>query len=76
MATGVSSSVKMRSDDAIAACRMLNFSDRSLIGRKKRCEYWMNATSAPIVMAPASTRPPQNQMMSAEASAATSSTAG
>jgi hypothetical protein len=36
--TGVSSSLKMRSDDAIAAWSTLNFSDMSLIGRKKRCE--------------------------------------
>ena len=32
-ATGVSSSVKMRSDDAMADCSTLNFSDMSLIGR-------------------------------------------
>ena len=37
-ATGSSSSLKIRSDEAIAACSMLNFSDMSLIGRKKRCE--------------------------------------
>ncbi len=36
---GVSSNLKMRSDEAIAACSTLNFSDMSLIGRKKRCEY-------------------------------------
>ena len=30
---------KIRSDEAIAPCRMLNFSDMSLIGRKNRCEY-------------------------------------
>ena len=39
ISTGVSSSAKIRSDEAIAPCSMLNFSDRSLIGRKKRCEY-------------------------------------
>ena len=44
-ATGSSSSLKIRSDEAIADCRTLNFSDMSLIGRKKRCEYWRNATS-------------------------------
>jgi hypothetical protein len=38
MLTSVSSSLKMRSDDAMAACSTLNFSDMSLIGRKKRCE--------------------------------------
>ena len=47
--TGSSSSLKIRSDDAIADCRTLNFSDMSLIGRKNRCEYWRNATSAPSV---------------------------
>ena len=36
MATGSSSSLKIRSDEAIADCRTLNFSDMSLIGRKKR----------------------------------------
>ncbi len=35
---GVSRSLKMRSEDAIAAWRTLNFSDMSLIGRKKRPE--------------------------------------
>ena len=39
----------MRSETAIAACRMLNFSERSEIGRQKRSEYWMKATSAPSV---------------------------
>ena len=38
-ATGSSSSLKIRSDDAMADCRTLNFSDMSLIGRKNRCEY-------------------------------------
>ena len=51
--TGSSSSLKIRSDDAIADCRTLNFSDMSLIGRKKRCEYCRNATSAPSVSVPA-----------------------
>ncbi len=39
MATGSSSSLKMRSDDAIADCSTLNFSDMSLIGRKNLTEY-------------------------------------
>ena len=52
---GSSSSLKIRSDDAIADCRTLNFSDMSLIGRKKRCEYCTNATSAPSVSAPSIT---------------------
>ena len=52
IATGSSSSLKIRSDDAIADCRTLNFSDMSLIGRKKRCEYCRNATSAPSVSVP------------------------
>ena len=50
--TGVSSSLKIRSDDAIAACSTLNFSDMSLIGRKNRCEYCRNATSEPSVSVP------------------------
>ncbi len=53
----VSSSLKIRSDDAIADWRRLNFSEMSLIGLKKRCEYWMKATSVPSVSAPARTRP-------------------
>ena len=70
MATGVSSSVKIRSDEAIADCRMLNFSDMSLIGRKKRCEYCRNATSAPSVSVPPHARcTPPYQMISADASA-------
>jgi hypothetical protein len=66
----------MRSDDAIAACRMLNFSDMSLIGRKNRCEYCRNATSAPSVSVPSMTHPPPYQMMSAAAASPTSSMAG
>ena len=53
----------------MADCSTLNFSDMSLIGRKKRCEYCRNATSAPSVSVPASTLAPPYQMMSAEASA-------
>src|ERR1035437_439330 len=66
---GVSSSLKIRSDEAIAAWRRLNFSEMSLIGRKKRCEYWMKATSDPSVSAPASTLAPPYQMINAVASA-------
>ena len=66
----------MRSDDAIADCSTLNFSDMSLIGRKKRCEYCRNATSAPRVSVPASTLAPPYQMISAAASALTASIAG
>ena len=36
----------------MADCSRLNFSEMSLIGRKKRCEYWMKATSVPSVSAP------------------------
>ena len=74
--TGVSSSVKMRSDEAIAACSRLNFSDMSLIGRKKRCAYCRKATSAPSVSAPDPTQPPPTTMISAAASVATTSIAG
>ncbi len=66
----------MRSDEAIAPCRMLNFSDMSLIGRKKRCEYWRNATSEPRVSASWITHPPPIHRISAAASALTSSIAG
>ncbi len=76
MTMGSSINLKIRSDEAIAACSTLNFSDMSLIGRKKRCEYCMNATSAPIVTALRRTLAPPYQMMSADASAATSSIAG
>jgi hypothetical protein len=48
----------MRSEAAMAACRMLNFSERSEMGRQKRSEYWMKATSAPRVRVPVSTLPP------------------
>ena len=51
ISTGVSISLKTRSADAIADCRMLYFSLRSMIGRKKRCAYCMNATSTPSVIA-------------------------
>ena len=74
--TGSSSSLKIRSDEAIAACRMLNFSDMSVIGRKKRCEYSRNATSDPSVSVPWSTDRPPNQIISAAASAPITSIAG
>ena len=48
----VSSSLKMRSQAAMAACRMLYLSLRSWMGRQKRCEYWMNMASTPMVTAP------------------------
>ena len=54
----VSSRPKMRSEAAIAACSTLNFSERSEIGRQKRSEYWMKATSAPSVRPPATTCAP------------------
>ena len=66
----------MRSDDAIAAWRMLNFSDMSEIGRKKRCEYSRNATSEPSVSDPASTHRPPYQIVRAAASAPVTSIAG
>ena len=66
----------MRSDEAIAACSTLNFSDMSLIGRKNRCEYCRNATSEPERQRACSTQPPPYQMISAAASAPTTSIAG
>ena len=76
MCTGSSSSLKMRSEDAIADCSTLNFSDMSLMGLKNRCEYCRNATSAPNVSVPLRTLEPPYQMISAEASAAMTSIAG
>ena len=67
--TGSSSSLKIRSDEAIADCRTLNFSDMSLIGRKKRCEYWRNADQRAERQLCRSTLAPPYQMISAEASA-------
>ena len=66
----------MRSDEAIACCRMLYFSLRSEIGRKKRCVYWMNATSVPSVMPVHITWRPPYQTMSETAIAPTSSSTG
>ena len=60
----------------MADWRRLNFSEMSLIGRKNRCEYWMNATSDPSVSSLAITCPPPYQMMSAVAIALVTSTAG
>ena len=58
MATGVSSTVKMRSEAAIAACMTLNFSERSVMGWKNRREYWRNATRTPTDTTPRSAHPP------------------
>jgi hypothetical protein len=44
--------VKTRSDDAIAACMMLYFSDRSRIGRKNCSSSCQNATSVPRLNEP------------------------
>ena len=52
MRGSLSSSSKIRSAAAIACCRMVYFSDRSRIGMKKRCVYWMNATNTPNVVTP------------------------
>ena len=68
--------MKIRSDEAIAPWRMLNFSERSLIGRKNRCAYCRNATSDPSVSASCMTRPPPYQITSEAASALTTSMAG
>jgi hypothetical protein len=76
MVTGSSISLKMRSDDAIAAWRMLNFSDMSEIGRKKRCEYSRKATSDPSVSDPWRTDRPPYQIVSAAARAPITSIAG
>ena len=67
---------KIRSEEAMAACRMLNFSERSEIGRQKRSEYWMKATSTPRVTVPRRTSPPPQTRMRPTARAARSSIAG
>ena len=72
----VSRRPKMRSDEAIAACSTLNFSERSEIGRQNRSEYWMKATRTPMVSAPERTSAPPRSRMSAIARAARSSIAG
>ena len=74
--SGSSSSLKMRSEEAIADCSTLNLSDMSLIGRKKRCEYCRKATRAPSVSALCITRPPPYQMISADARLLIASIAG
>ena len=66
---GSSSSLKTRSDEAIAACNRLYFSDRSWIGRKNRRAYCRNAVITPTVIAPSNERSPPYQMMRARASA-------
>ena len=48
----------MRSEAAIAPCRMLNFSVRSRMGRKNISEYIKNATRAPTVSVPVPIREP------------------
>ncbi len=73
---GVSSSLKTRSLAAIAACRMLYFSLRSWMGRKKRWEYWIKATSTPIVTALRSTPNPPSQITRAMATELSNSIAG
>ena len=55
---------------------VLNFSDMSLIGRKKRAEYCRKATSDPSVSDSCSTMPPPHQRMSEAARALTISIAG
>ena len=52
----VSSRTKMRSELAIAVCRMLYFSDRSWSGWKNRCTSIRNAATVPTLSDPASTR--------------------
>ena len=55
MSTGVSSSLKMRSLAAMADWRMLYFSLKSMMGRKKRCAYCVKAISTPSEAAVATT---------------------
>jgi hypothetical protein len=68
--------VKIRSDDAIALCSRLYFSERSCSGWKKRRVSWMNAASTPMVSVECSERIPPYQSSRARASAVSSSMAG
>ncbi len=58
---GSSRSLKMRSEAAMADCRMLNFSLRSWIGRKKRVAYIVKAVRTPRLRVLLSTRLPPDQ---------------
>src|SRR5215470_8364107 len=69
-----SSSPKMRSAEAMAACITVYLAPRSRIGRKKRLVYWMKATSAPNESAPAPIWPPPYQISSASATEPSAST--
>ena len=60
----------------MAAWRMLNFSDRSWIGRKKRRVYWRKAATTPTVIVPRSVSPPPYHRMSASATAVSTSMTG
>ena len=57
--------MKTRSLEAIADCRMLYFSLRSWMGRKKRCAYAKKAISVPRVEALRTVCEPPYQMTSA-----------
>ncbi len=72
----VSRSLKMRSEDAIAPWSMLYFSDRSWIGRKKRRAYWRNAATTPTETVPPRTPIPPYAMISASATAVSTSITG
>jgi hypothetical protein len=66
----------MRSELAIADCRMLYFSLRSAIGRKNLKAYWKKATRTPSVSVSSRTRPPPYQTIRARQAAVRSSTTG
>src|SRR3982074_57368 len=74
--SGSSSNLKMRSQAAMADCKILNFSLKSWIGRKKRCAYCINVTSTPTVTAPENESNPPYQNTIAIAVVLNSSTAG
>src|SRR5439155_564187 len=69
-----SSSPKILSADAMADCITVYLAPRSRMGRKKRLVYWMKATSAPNVSAPAPIWPPPYQISRASATAPSAST--
>ena len=74
MAGSTSSSPKIRSEEAMAACMTAYFAPRSRMGRKNRFVYSMNATSPPKVSIPRQIWPPPYQRSSATAAEPMAST--
>ena len=66
----------MRSEAAIADCKMLNFSLKSWIGRKKRWAYCMKVINTPTFTKPAKDCKPPYQNTTPMAAMLNNSTAG